>query len=140
MKTIEIKLNEVEYVIHSMNAHDASYLAVQFMPILMSLQSAISATDSTTAISGALNGLTKEKYNEIVYSLFSLIKKRDHNALCDVFKNGVFLYEDIQCDPYIYMSLLKESFMLSFKDFLASAARAFPSAATALKGQLNTQA
>lgn len=139
MKTIEVKLNDVDYIIQNMNAHDASYLAVQFMPILMSLQSAISANDSTQAISGALGGLTKEKYNEIVYSLFGLIKKRDHNVLCDVFKDGVFMYEDIKNDPYVYMSLLKESFMLSFADFLASAARAFPSAAAALKGQSSTQ-
>lgn len=140
MKTVEIKLNDVDYVVSSMNAHDASYLAVQFMPILMSLQSAISSTDSTQAISSALSSLTKEKYNEIVYSLFALIKKRDHNMMCDVFKDGVFLYDDIKSDPYVYMSLLKESFMLSFADFLASAARAFPSAAAALKGQSSTQA
>jgi hypothetical protein len=138
MKTIEVKLNDVDYVIAGMNAHDSSYLAVQFMPILLSLQSAISSTDSTTAISGALGGLTKDKYNEIVYSLFGLIKKRDHNVLCDVFKDGIFLYNDIKNDPYVYMSLLKESFMLSFADFLASAARAFPSAAAALKGPSST--
>ncbi|MBL0320454.1 MAG: hypothetical protein IPP74_14360 [Alphaproteobacteria bacterium] len=139
MKTIEIKLNDADYIIQGLNAHDASYLAVQFMPILLSLQSAITS-DSTTAIAGALSGLTKDKYNEIVFSLFSLIKKREHNVLCDIFKNGVFMYEDVKNDPYLYMSLLGQSFMLSFGDFLDSAARAFPSAAAALNIQSNTQA
>lgn len=140
MKTIDVKINDVDYVITALNAHDAAFLAVQFMPILISLQSAVSATDEGQNIASALGGLTKEKYNEIVFSLFANIKKREHNILCKIFDGGVFLYSDINEDPYIYMSLLKESFMLSFKDFLASAARAFPSAATALNIPLSTPA
>lgn len=140
MKTIEVKVNDIDYVVHSLNAHDASYLAVQFMPILVSLQAAISIADGGSAISSALASLTKEKYNEIVFSLFALVKRRDSNALCDVFKNGHFIYAEIKEDPYIYLSLLKESFMLSFGDFLFSAARAFPAVAGVLNIKSTTQA
>ena len=140
MKTVEIKINEFDYIITALNAHDASFLAVQFMPILISLQSALTSSDSGQAIASALGALSKEKYNELTFSLFSRIKRRDHNALCDIYQGGQFIYEDINQDAYVYISLLKESFMLSFKDFLASAARAFPSVATALNIESNTQA
>lgn len=140
MKTVEVKINDVDYIVNALNAHDAAYLAVQFMPILISLQTAVSDNDQGHGIASALGGLTKDKYNEIVYALFTNIKKRDNNILCKVFDGGQFVYSDINQDPYVYISLLKESFLLSFKDFLTSAARAFPSVATALNVTSNTQA
>lgn len=140
MQTKEITLNEIVYVITRLNAHDSSFLAIQFLPILASLQSALGAQKDATALAGVLAGLTKEKYDEIVFALFCRIKRREHNALFNIFDNGVIVYEDIKSDPFLYLSLLKESFMLSFGDFLVSAARAFPSVATALKDPSNTPA
>jgi hypothetical protein len=140
MKTVEVKINDIDYVVQALNAHDASFLAVQFLPILISLQSAVSTNDDGNGIATALGALTKEKYNDVTHALFSNIKRRDANLLCKIFDNGQFIYADINEDAYVYISLLKESFMLSFKDFLASAARAFPSVATALSMQSSTPA
>lgn len=133
MKTVDIKVGEAEYVIGRLNAQDSSFFCLNmFMPILAALPAAATNVGDVSAIGNILRGLKREDYNEVTHALFSLIKKRDRNVLCDVFKDGRFVYEDIQDDAEVYLTLLRESFKLSFLDFFVSAARVFPAVAVFL--------
>jgi len=126
MKTIEVKLNDVTYVVGRLNAKDATFItATIFVPILAALE-ASSAPGQEEAFSKIMSGLSRKQYEDVTDSLFSLIKIKENNILCDVFSHGKFNYENVQDDPYIYLSLLKASFELSFGDFFDSAARVFP--------------
>lgn len=140
MKTVEIELNGVNYSITAMNAHDATYWTIQMMPVIASLQIVATSNSDSSSLASALSGLSKQKYTDIVTALFEGIKKNDHGVTASIIRDGAFMYDDVKSDAYIYLSLLKESFMLNFKDFLVSAAKVFPAAAAILSTQSSTQA
>lgn len=137
MKTVEVELNGINYIIPSMNAQDATYWVIQMMPVIAPLSGAISKEGE---LSNALSGLSKEKYTDIVNALFSGIKRMENGVTAHIMSNGTFMYDDIGSDVFVYLSLLKESFTLNFKDFLASAAKVFPAAAAILNTQSSTRA
>lgn len=125
MKTVEISVNDKSYVVGRLNAKDSTFITLTiFMPIYAALETAAAGgSDSFTTI---LNGLDKKQYDFVTDSLFSLVKVKESNVLCNVFSNGNFIYENVVEDPDIYLSILKASFELSFGDFFDSAARLFP--------------
>jgi len=139
VKTVAIELNGIAYLISAMNAHDATYWTIQMMPVLASLQSVVGSGGEASGLASALSGLSKQKYTDIVTALFEGIKRRENGVISNVVRDGMFMYEEVKLDAYIYLFILKESFMLNFKDFLASAAKVFPAAAAILNTQSNTQ-
>lgn len=136
MKTIEVKLDGKEFVIGRLDAQKSAFLSFTiFTPFLLSIDAAAkSGGQEVSALLGLLTGLEEDKFNKMVQSLFPLIKIRENNVLCNIYSDGIFTYQNLADDPYIFMSLLKASIELSFGDFFDSAARVFPVVAAIWEG------
>lgn len=137
MKTVEIEIKDVKYSITRMNSHDAAYWSGQLSPILASIYAAVAGKIDAAS---ALSGLNKAKYNDIVMALFEGIKKHESSTTSNIVRDGVLMYCEIKEDDETYLTLLKESFMLTFKDFFCSALKVFPALSQALSMLSSTQA
>lgn len=137
MKTVEIEIKGVNYSITRMNAHDSTYWSIQLSPSLTSIFCAVSGRIDA---SNALSGLSKEKYKDIVMALFETIKRHESGAVSNIVRNGALMYDDINEDNETYLTLIRESFMLTFKDFFSSALKVFPALSLALNMLSSTQA
>lgn len=137
MKTVEIEIKGVNYSITRMNSHDSTYWSIQLSPTVASIVGVVSGKIDA---SNALSGLSKEKYKEIVMALFGTIKRHESGTVSDIVRNGVLMYDDINHDNETYLTLIRESFKLTFKDFFSSALKVFPELSLALNMLSSTQA